>query len=39
MTMSTYDLPVIYFYIFIKAWNKVYNRMHMAKFDVDAYPP
>ena len=37
VTMSTYKLPVIYFYFYIKTRNKVYNRTCMATFDVDAY--
>ena len=39
VTMSTYELPVIYFCINIKSWKKVYNQMRMDTFDVDAYQP
>ena len=27
LMISTYELPVIYFYIVIKSWSKVYNRI------------
>ena len=37
VTMSTYEFKVIYFFIYIKAWDKVYNQMRTGTFDVDAY--
>ena len=39
VTISTYELPVIYFCIYIQAWNKVYNRVRTETFYVDAYFP
>ena len=39
LTISIYELPVIYFYLDIKSWNKVYNRMRTATLDIDKYFP
>ena len=39
VTTSTYELPVIYFYIYIKLWKKLYHRMRMATFAIDEYRP
>ena len=30
MTLSSYELPVIYFCIKLNLWNKVYDQMRMA---------
>ena len=37
--MSKYELLVMYFCIYLKTWNKVYNWMCTATFDVNSYRP
>ena len=37
LTMSTYELLVIYFYLDIRSYNKVYNHMRIATLDVYTY--